>query len=250
VERGRHLVFARYACVECHNPGFVGGVMIDAFPIGTLLGPNLTLGKGSRTLNYTAKDWDHLVRHGILPDGRAAVMPSEDYQRMSDQELSDIVAFIRSNPPADNTVPKSTLGPLGKILVATGQLPTSVSIIGDHQSPHLVYPPVPAPTAEFGKHLAAICSGCHSPDFAGGPIKGGDPAWPPARNLTPHATGLAGWTNEQFNAAMKQSVRPDGTPLREPMTLVAKYAANMTPMELEALWLYFQSLPPVDRATP
>jgi hypothetical protein len=34
------------------------------------------------------------------------------------------------------------------------------------------------------------------------------------------------------------------------MTLVAKYAANMTPMELEALWLYFQSLPPVDRATP
>jgi mono/diheme cytochrome c family protein len=96
VERGRHLVMARYACVECHGQNFGGGVMVDAFPLGRFLGPNLTTGEGSRTRDYQPHDWDRIVRHGVLPDGRPAVMPSEDFQRMSDQELADIVAYIRS----------------------------------------------------------------------------------------------------------------------------------------------------------
>ena len=71
--------------------GFLGGgVMVDAFPIGRLLGPNLTGGAGGRTRTYTAADWDRAVRHGILPDGRPSVMPAEDYRLMSDQELADV----------------------------------------------------------------------------------------------------------------------------------------------------------------
>jgi hypothetical protein len=49
-----------------------------------------------------------------LRDGRPAVMPSDDFQHMSDQELSDIISYIRSLPAVDNTVPKSTFGPLGR----------------------------------------------------------------------------------------------------------------------------------------
>ena len=141
LERGRHLVSARYACMECHGPNFGGGTMVDAFPIGTLLGPNLTMGQGSRTLNYTAADWDRIVRHGVLPDGRPAAMPAEDFRRMSDQELSDIIHFIRSQPPVDNEVPGPALGPLGKVLVATGQLPLSAALIGTHDAPHPAAPP-------------------------------------------------------------------------------------------------------------
>jgi mono/diheme cytochrome c family protein len=250
VERGRHLVIARFACIECHGDNFGGGVMIDAFPIGTLLGPNITMGAGSRTLEYTAKDWDRIVRHGVLPDGRAATMPSEDFQKMSDQELSDIIAYIRSRPPVDNTVAAPVFGPLGKILVATRQLVPSALVIKEHQAAHEVYPPEPLPNVQFGAHLAGICSGCHGASLAGGPIKGGDPAWPPARNLTPHPTGLAGWTYDDFMAAMQQGVRPDGTPIQMPMLLVAKYANNMTPVELQALWIYLNTLTPVENAIP
>lgn len=42
IERGRHLVESRYACSDCHGADFGGGVMVDAPPIGSLLGPNLT----------------------------------------------------------------------------------------------------------------------------------------------------------------------------------------------------------------
>ena len=245
IERGRHLVAARYACIECHGTNFGGGVMVDAFPLGRFLGPNLTSGRGSRTLDYEPADWDRIVRHGVLPDGRPAAMPSEDYKLMSDQELSDVVAYIRSMPPVDNQVPKSSLGPLGKVLVATGQLPLSASLITSHHSPHAEYPPPTEPSVEFGRHLAGVCTGCHRQDFSGGPIAGGDPSWVPARNLTPHPDALGGWNLGQFTHALRQGVRPDGTAIQPPMSLIMPYAQQMADVEIEAIWLYLRTLPPV-----
>src|SRR3972149_3435384 len=44
VERGDHLVHARYGCVECHGQNFGGGVMVDDPMLGRLLGPNISAG--------------------------------------------------------------------------------------------------------------------------------------------------------------------------------------------------------------
>ncbi len=104
-------------------------------------------------------------------------------------------------------------------------------------------------TAEFGQHLAGVCTGCHRADLSGGPIAAGDPSWVPARNITPHEEGLAGWTYEQFVGAMRDGQRPDGTALQMPMTLVAQYAQRMTDVEMEALWVYLQSVPAVPTGT-
>ena len=97
--------------------------MIDDPMIGHLLGPNLTTGKGSVTRDFKASDWDRAVRHGVAPNGHPTAMPSSDFQFMADQELSDIVSYIRSLPPVDDTVPAIRLGPLGKVLLATGGIP-------------------------------------------------------------------------------------------------------------------------------
>lgn len=243
-ERGEHLVHARYGCVDCHGADFSGGEMIDAFPIGTLLGPNLTAGEGGRTAAYSPSDWDRAVRHGVLPDGTPSVMPAGDFLRMTDQELSDIVAYIGSVPPVDNEVPPPAFGPLGRLLVATGQLPIPAEEIADHDAPHERIPPPAEVSLEFGRHLAGTCIGCHGTDLAGGPISGGDPSWPPARNLTPHPEGLEAWSLGDFLTAMRSGTRPDGSALREPMTFVIPGAQAMTDVELEALWTYLQSLPP------
>ena len=244
-ERGRHLVEARYACTACHGENFGGGVMVDAFPIGTILGPNLTSGQGGRTEGYGPTEWDRIVRHGVLPDGRPAAMPSEDFRLMSDQELSDIVVFIRSLPPVDNVTPLPELGPLGRILVATGQLPLSADMIDSHESPHSEAPPATAASVEFGEHLAGVCMGCHRADLSGGPVPGGDPSWPPARNLTPAPSALGGWNYDDFVRAMRDALRPDGTPLLPPMNEMAPFAQRMTETEMEALWMYVRSVPPV-----
>ena len=246
LERGRHLVESRYACMGCHGRGFGGGVMIDDPAIGRLLGPNLTGGKGSRTAGFRPADWDRIVRHGILRAGRPALMPSVDFERMSDHELSDIVVLVQSQAPVDANVPKAALGPVGKVLLATGKLVLSADLIPAHgDAAHAVNPPESAPTAEFGRHLAATCTGCHGQDLAGGPIVGGDPSWPPAANLTPNPEGLGRWTSTQFARAIREGKRPDGTALRLPMSEVVPYAAKMSNVEVEALWMYLQSLPAV-----
>ncbi len=245
VARGQHLVESRFVCVECHGANFGGGTMVDDPLVGQLLGPNLTLGKGSRTLEYTMADWDRMVRHGVRPDGTPGLMPSDDFVGMADRELSDIVAYIRSLPPVDAEVPPVSLGPLLVVLCATGEMEIEADKVLSHPVEHPVDPPEVAATAEFGAHAAQVCTGCHRSNFEGGPIVGAPPDWAPARNITPHAEGIQGWTYEQFVAALRESKRPDGTALREPMTKMAPYAAKMSDTELQGLWAYLQTVPAV-----
>jgi mono/diheme cytochrome c family protein len=245
VERGKHLVESRYGCSACHGSDFGGGVMIDNAAIGSLLGPNLTTGKGSATLGYTASDWDRIVRHGVKRDGTPALMPSQDYRQMSDQELSDIVAFIQSRPGVDKRVPPPALGPVGKVLVATGKFTLSADVIGSHDKPHAASPPPAEVSVNFGRHMAGACMGCHRSDLGGGTIVGGDPAWPPAANLTPRPDGLGAWSYPQFVRAMREGKRPDGTALRPPMSELIAYTQKMTDVEVQALWSYLRSVPAV-----
>lgn len=245
VERGRHLVEARYPCADCHGADFSGSVMIDVPLIGRLFGPNLTAGEGSAIKDYTAGDWDRIVRHGVGPDGTPRAMPSESFQQMSDRELSDIAAYLATVPAIDNQVPPVSIGPLGRILVAIGEIRPAYYRITTHDRPHLIDAPAEAPSVEFGRHLASTCTGCHREDLSGGPVAGGDPNWVPAANLTPHPDGLGDWTAAQFAGALQLGIRPDGTPLVTPMAEVVRYTTSMSEVEVAALWAYLRSLPPV-----
>lgn len=242
VARGKHLVEAFYACAECHGTDFGGGVMVDDPAIGRLMGPNLTTGTGSRTLAYTAADWDRIVRHGVRSDHTGSPMPSVDFFAMSDRELSDIVTYIRSLPAVNKEMPAVSFGPLGKVLLATDQMRLSATRHPTrHAVTHAVLPPVAGTGAAFGRHIAQTCTGCHGETLAGGPIKGGPPDWPAAANLTP--TGLAGWTFNDFKRALTEATSKNGVALREPMAGIRRFAKNMSEAELRALWAYIESLP-------
>lgn len=246
--RGKHLVESRYACIECHGVDFGGGTMIDDPMIGEVKGPNLTLGQGGVTAAYTAADWDRKVRHGVRPDGRSGLMPSEDYLDMSDRELGDIVTYLRSLPPVDRAVTPVTPGPLGKVLVATDQLPLAAARMPVYAE-HDAEPPATADTVEFGTHLLGVCTGCHRAGLDGGPIPGAPPDWLPAANLTPHADGLASWTREDFVKVMRTGVRPDGTTVGVPMAMIVKYGARAEDVELNAMWTALQAAAPAPDGT-
>lgn len=244
IERGKHLVEARYSCNVCHGSNLAGGIMIDDGAIGTLRGPNITQGKGSRVTDYTTSDWDRIVRHGIKPDGSPAVMPSDDFFKMTDHELSDIIAYIASVPAVDAEVPQPSFGPVGKILLALGKFPVSAEVLHDHSAPHVEAPPSASDSPEFGAHLAAICTGCHRSNLAGGPMAFGPPDWPAASNLTQHESGLKGWSYEEFERTLTEGKNKHGHVLREPMTVMLATAQAMTNTERKALWTYLTSLPP------
>jgi hypothetical protein len=62
-------------------------------------------------------------------------------------------------------------------------------------------------------------------------------------NLTPDATGLKGWTYDDFKRTLTTGVRKNGTML-DPMMPVASFK-QLNDTELKALWLYLSALPPL-----
>jgi cytochrome c553 len=239
--RGKSYLESRAGCADCHGEDFGGKVVVDHPMMGRWVAPNIT--RGGITKDYKSEDWVRIIRHGVKPNGKPATMPSLDFTWFSDQEISDIATYISHLPAVDRDMGESTFGPVFAFLMAFGENQVSAEFI-DHTTKRAVYPPsVSQASLELGKHLAATCMGCHGPEFAGGKIAGGDPAWPPAANLTFHETGLAKWTLLDFTQALREAKRPDGSAI-DPIMPVS-YTKNLKDTEIEALYLYFQSVPKV-----
>jgi mono/diheme cytochrome c family protein len=215
-------------------------VIVENPAMGKWVAPNIT--RGGVTKHYKSQDWVRIIRHGVKPDGTAATMPSRDFANLSDQEISDIAAYIQSLPAVEKEMPPSELGPIYSLLVVNGEIPISAEVI-DHRAKRPKYPP---PTGRaslaLGKHLGTTCVGCHGDGLSGGPIQGGDPNWLPAKNLTFHETGLAAWSQADFVKAMKEGVRPDGSKIALPMPIA--YTKQLKDAEIESLYAYLKTVPP------
>jgi mono/diheme cytochrome c family protein len=173
-------------------------------------------------------------------------MPADDYTHFSDADLGAIVAYVRSLPPVDNPLPGNELRALGRVLLATGQLPMQAADEIDHSAPRPSAPP-PGPTAEYGKYLAdnAGCPGCHGPGLSGGKIQQGPPDAPLAANITP--AGIGNWLEAEFVKVLRTGTRPDGRVLNTFMPW--PYYAQMTDDELRAVWRFLQAIPPRESGT-
>ena len=243
VGRGQHLVESRTGCKECHGRDLGGGTIIDAAFVGHWVAPNLTTGEGSVTKGFAASDWDRAVRHGVRHNGRTSSMPVVEFVNLSDHELSDIVAYIRSQPPVNRDMGVVRLGPVFAFLIATDPKALGAFTI-DHDKPHAVEPPPEVASAELGHHIVQVCRGCHGENLSGGKLAG-DPDMPIVANLTPHETGLKGWTEADFIRAIREGKRKDGTDISRMMPWQAY--GRMTDTELKAIWAYLQTVPPREK---
>ena len=178
--RGKYLFNSR-GCGGCHAPTGAGAVVIDdgGFYVRS---PNIT--PGGVVAKYTEVDWVRTIRHGVKPDGRALfIMPSEDYNRLTDADVAALIAYARSLPPVTSGGAEFRVPLPVKALYSAGAIQDAAEKI-DHSLPPAT--PVPeAVTPEHGKYVANLCMGCHGTGLSGGKIPGGPPSWPAASNLTP-----------------------------------------------------------------
>jgi mono/diheme cytochrome c family protein len=239
VERGRHLAATR-GCTECHGPALAGAVMVDEQPVGRLVAPNLTRGGIGR--HYDARTFEHAIRHAVAFDGTPLlVMPAQDYIGLGDDDVAALVAYLQSLPPVRNRLPDSAPAVLPRVLFALGRMPLLPALTLDHAQVGPAQAPAAAVDAEYGRYVAQTCIGCHGPGLSGGRVPGTPPQFPPARNITPDATGIGGWSEADFVRAMREGKRPDGAPI-DPFMPWKSFAA-MTDVEMAALWAYLQSVP-------
>lgn len=231
-----HALAALNGCTGCHAQNLGGQVMIDQFPMARLAAPNLTRGRGGVGASYTDADWERAIRHGLRRNGELLfIMPSSEFNQFRDEDVAELIAYLRSVPPVDNAVPRRVLWPVGHALHAFGAPLVAAEQI-DHARQQVVAPP-PGATVAYGKFLAGGCRFCHGNDLRGQPV-GGEPNAPPSPDIS--RTGAAGkWTEAQFIQTMRTGVTPAGRRLVDrymPWSAIGKLPDD----ELRGVWMYLQ----------
>lgn len=263
IARGRYLAYGPGHCVGCHTnkeefqavkagatPPLAGGNVFE-LPFGKLYAPNLTPHPEHGIGRQSDAQLARVLRHGVMPDGRAA-FPFMEAQNMSDEDIMALISFLRSQKPVARAVPRHELNFIGKAVTAFLIKPVGPS------GPVLVKAPAEEPTVARGAYLAnsvAACAACHTERnlldgsfvntrFAGGmkfDIEGDPEHVLVAPNLTPSPKGrIAQWTEEQFVGRFGA-----GVGLAETHMPWRQYQ-KMSETDRRAIYRFLRTLPPSD----
>ena len=166
VERGRQL--SAMLCNGCHlNPNtgkLTGRKMDEVSMFGAVYSRNITNDPDHGIGKYTDGQLAFLLRTGVRPDGRFLPVMAK-LQKMSDEDLQSIIAFLRSDnawvqaDPTENVNSKYSF--LTKFL-------TNMKMI----KPMPFYKSIPEPdttnAVKWGEYISLYrveCYTCHSADF-------------------------------------------------------------------------------------
>lgn len=214
--RGQYI-FALSGGCGCHGANLAGfnpagppfGEML-AGPFGSVPAANITQDKDTGIGNWTDDQIVNALRNGIDDGGEQLfpIMPYNTFHFMSDADVTDLVAFLRTVPAVSNKVPERQLN---------GLVPPP---------PPLPPSPATAPTSgvDRGKYLVTAisdCGSCHTPQtpqgapdmskFLAGNAERLGPINLVAPNITPdQPTGIGTWTADNIATYLQQGVGPNG----------------------------------------
>ncbi|HVY27230.1 MAG TPA: cytochrome c [Polyangiaceae bacterium] len=259
IERGRYLVEGPAHCGECHGAvdppavsrmgrPLVGGQEFK-LPVGTFRVPNITSDTETGIGAIKDEALARVIRYGVKPDGHTA-LPFMPYANLSDDDLTAILSFLRTQAPVRHQVPEHDINPLGRFVQAFVLEPK-----GPTQTPPKSFEP--EPTARYGEYIThniGNCVMCHTQidmrtgAFAGPMFGGGaehEAIGNPAKkyvtpNLTPDPRWgwLQGWTEDAFVTRFRAGRVHADSPM--PWEAFQK----MTDNDLRAVYRYFQTLAP------
>lgn len=190
--RGEHLATI-YGCMGCHGDNLQGQEWFDQPLEGALDSANLTRAMP----HYTDAQLARAIRAGVRPDGSALWdMPSESWIETTDAEVADLIAWLRTHPPAGEPSQRLRLTFVGRVAVLMGKIRPSATYVAEAR----VSPAFDAgPTFARGRHLAqTVCSECHGSNLKGRP---GD---------TPDLLMAAAYDDALFRRLMTTGIGMDG----------------------------------------
>lgn len=175
-------------CSGCHGEALDGNVFMDVPLVAHVVAANLTTARD----RYDEAAFLRLMRAGTKADGRIAlVMPNKAHQRLTDQELADLWAYLHSVPQVTDTLTATRVGPLGRFGIVTGEYaiddlradpPESAAVLTDRLDNNP------------GRRLLQVaCGECHGVDLAGSP-----------KDAVPPLLVLKGYSQAQFLRLMHE----------------------------------------------
>jgi mono/diheme cytochrome c family protein len=147
-------------CHDCHGAQLEGKLFHDEPAILRAWGPNL-----SRDLAHSDADFDRAVRHGVGLDGRRLwMMPSNAFAHLTDQEMADLMAYLRTYKPTGEVQPRFQVGHLGRLGVLLGKFRSEADLIRANGALQLVEA---GAEHDAGRRIARACIECHGPALQG-----------------------------------------------------------------------------------
>lgn len=154
-------------CHGCHAETLGGQVFVRVPYTLNLVASNLTEVRE----RYDDTAFQRLFRSGAKIDGKlAVVMPNKAFQRLRDDQIADLIAYLRSVPRVDTPLSATWYGPLARLGMLIGEYdieplradaPESAAVLADRN------------TEDRGRHLAQVaCGECHGLDLLGHPQEG------------------------------------------------------------------------------
>ena len=270
IARGSYLANAVFPCMHCHSkldPEQYGGHTIagtegaggDCFGRemglpGRVCPSNITPDVETGIGGWTDGEILRAMREGVSKDGHGlfALMPTELFRQMPDEDAYAVVAYLRTLTPIKNKVePKEIDFPVN-ILFKLGIKPLVGPVPEIPQGDRLAQ----------GKYLSLACYKCHTPFnengrgsdlarlFAGGrEFRNLHGVVVQAPNLTFHQeTGQGARTKEQFVSMFKayRGLAPVKVTAKDNTFMPWVSYSGMTDEDLGLIYDYLQSLPRIE----
>lgn len=220
VARGAYI--ARVSgCDGCHERNLQGGVWSDKAWVATVHTANLTRAIGG----YTDSQLARAIRSGVRADGSQLwEMPSETWTTMTDAEVADVIAWLRTHPAAGPVQPRESFGPLGRLEILMGKAkPTPAYVAEARAKPAFDAGP---PFAR-GRHLAmTVCGECHGSDLKG------------RAGFTPDLLIAASYDLPGFTRLMRTGVAMDGKTKGLMSEVASENFTSFTDADIAALHAY------------
>ena len=255
-------VFWAGGCASCHatpkSEGEAHLVMAGGLELktdfGTFVAPNISSSVEHGIGAWPLGDFASAMLKGVSPQGAHyyPAFPYGSYIRMSDQDISDLYAFMKTLPasenvPADNqlTFPFNIRAAVGgwKLLFLNDNLRTTVDTANAvlARGQYLVEGP-------------GHCGECHTPRNLIGGFK--SDAWlsgaanPDGEgkipNITPGAKDVGPWSADELVAYFETGFTPEFDSVGGSMVSVQKNLSKLPKSDLEAIAAYLKAVPARD----
>lgn len=228
IQEGRRLATIRGCFGGCHGKEASGGVLFDDPKIARIVAPDLT----RAVRRYSDSQLAVIIRNGVRPDGRSViVMPSAAFMGLSDEDLGRILAFLKSLPASSGPGPSTSVGPLGRLGMVTGQFKVEAELVARAASPPAAKPR----EGDLGRYLArTVCAECHGTSLGGD----SNPDF-----TSPDLRVVAAYSPETFTRLLRSGVAAGERQLRVMSPRARNNLAQLNDAEISALYSYLQALP-------
>jgi mono/diheme cytochrome c family protein len=262
VERGK-VIFALAAGCGCHTaadgPVAAGGGKVPT-PFGIFYGPNITPDADTGIGGWSDAEIRAAIRDGVARGKgvEAPTMPYYYYAGMSDEDVNDLIAYLRSLP----AVPRQDRPAQGELPFARLAYRAWRLLFVRDESPPATAPRAGAARGRYLVDHVSLCVDCHTPRdrfgvpessmYLAGVAHGPNNEVVP--NITPHATGIGDWDAADIYDVLTTGMLPNFDNVQGSMADVVNGHGggpglkDAPESDRRAIATYLKTVPPIDNA--